>query len=250
MTESISWRDVIELRREDTLVSSSVSKGVIDDAYRKMENFLDVFESTEMGQEKLRAIREKYSARENAEDGNMLLIRCQSGESSLTRLDGNIGINPEDSKYLAFIDQNTKQPQSFSLESILAHELMHAADPKFGFDRAKTPDLETVQEEHAVAETDRFARTYMPSLGIRGSSENKAGQTPDPLQDRQGVNGVLVLKVEEETVQEIHQAIQSVEERVRQAELRLQAEDAPQAQPPQFQRNSMPPSTPAIIPLG
>lgn len=228
MVESISWRDVIELRREEFLISSDVPKNVVDDAYRRMEDFLDVFEGTDMGQEKLRAIQEKYQARENTDGGSTLVIRCQSLSKSGVRPDGNIGINPEDPQYLAFIDQNTKQPQFLSLERILAHELMHAADPKLRFDNSKTSDEEIIQEEYAVSETDRFSRTYMPNLGIRRTYENMAGQIPDSSQGREGENGVLVLKVEEDKVREINEAIQSVDQRVRDAETRLRSSPAPE----------------------
>lgn len=227
MEDHLNWRDVLTLEEPDLFFFEQRSPEQAHEAFQKIESFLDFVEVTPTGQEMLQAIQEKYAPREhmNIAGGAKPTIGLNDNFRSVTWPDGNVSIDIRDPDYHAFIDQKSGGAVPLSMERMVFHELVHAADPKVGFEDEQSSDRSTIVEEYATLQTDKFGREFMPNFGVRGVYGNVAGKCPQPFFDDPGENGMEILKHDSELREEIQGLVETVDERVKSAQQRLDARE-------------------------
>jgi|GEM_PF-6281290 len=226
MDDRLNWRDVITLEEPNLFFFEQSSPEQVQEAFQQIEEFLDFVEVTPKGQEMLHAIQEKYAPREhmNIAGGAKLEIGLNDNFRSATWSDGNISIDIRFPDYHAFIDQRSGEAVPFNMERMVFHELVHAADPRVGFnDDNKGPDYDTVVEEFATSQTDEFGREVMPAFGVRGAYGNDAGSCPEPIFDDPGMDGIKILEQNSALRGKIQGLVETVDERVKDAQQKLDA---------------------------
>ena len=160
----INWRDIISIDN-DNYFSGNTNNPQIH-YINRTEKFLDKFQSSKFGQEKLYQIQMKYQNKK-------LNIGFNDNFRSVTFPDGQITIDVRDEDSLAFIDQNSCEPKNMSIERILTHELIHAADPRIELRKDNKEECHnTLVEEYATIRTDKYGKLHAPEFGKRAAYKN------------------------------------------------------------------------------
>ena len=202
-TPPIEWKDIITLDKFNYFTGNVETKPEV--YFTQIEAFFDEFQTTNFGQEKLAQIRQKYGDKK-------LEISLNDSFQSVTFSNGQISIDVRDEKSLAFLDPNTCEPKEMSIERILTHELIHAADPRIELGKNNQEEChDKLVEEYATTETDKYAKLHAPQFGERAAYSNivSASEKDNLLKTEQG-SAIDLLKNDPSLQEEINDIVINV----------------------------------------